>query len=245
MTHPADPSALYDAIEMTWPAADMRRDGAWMLRDGAGGGKRVSAATADAAVTPSDLAGLEAGMRALGQLPLVMVRAGQERLDAVLAGAGYALVDPVNMYAVAVKTLTVDRPPRLSAFDLWEPLAIQRDIWAAGGIGPSRIDVMARVAGPKTALFGRHDGRAAAAGFVAMHRTVAMVHALEVLAEHRRQGVGRNLTLHAAHWASGQGADTLAVLCTRANAGANALYTSMGFALVGEYHYRMAKEETP
>ncbi|MEL6679458.1 MAG: GNAT family N-acetyltransferase, partial [Pseudomonadota bacterium] len=41
-----DLSRLYDAVEATWPAAHMWQQDGWTMRDGAGGGKRVSAATA-------------------------------------------------------------------------------------------------------------------------------------------------------------------------------------------------------
>ena len=42
------PATLQAAMDATWPAAAMHRAGPWMLRNGAGGGKRVSAATAEA-----------------------------------------------------------------------------------------------------------------------------------------------------------------------------------------------------
>jgi hypothetical protein len=37
--------SLFDVIDATWPAAQMLRDGAFVLRNGQGGGKRVSAAS--------------------------------------------------------------------------------------------------------------------------------------------------------------------------------------------------------
>lgn len=244
MSMQTDLAPYYDAIDGTWPAARMWRDGPWMLRDGAEGGKRVSAATLAADPSGIDLAQAERAMTQIGQEPLFMIRAGESVLDACLQEAGYALIDPVHVYAAPVDQIARDAPPRLSAFDLWPPLAIQNDIWAAGGIGPARLAVMARVRGPKTALFGRHDGRPVATGFVALHHRIAMIHALEVRADFRKQGVGRNLTLQAARWAQAHGADTVAVLCTQANAAANALYSGMGFAHLGGYHYRAVAKET-
>ena len=113
-----------------------------------------------------------------------------------------------------------------------------RDIWAAGGIGPARVEVMARAPGPKTSIFGRSNNRPAGAGFVALHEGIAMVHALEVLARHRREGLGRYMMQQAAFWAADRGATHMSVICTAANVSANALYTSLGFTLVGQYHYR-------
>ncbi|HDZ80969.1 MAG TPA: GNAT family N-acetyltransferase, partial [Roseobacter sp.] len=39
-----------------------------------------------------------------------------------------------------------------------------------------------------------------------------------------------------------QGAGHIAVLCTKANVGANRLYQSLGFAHVGDYHYRQSAD---
>jgi ribosomal protein S18 acetylase RimI-like enzyme len=48
---------------------------------------------------------------------------------------------------------------------------------------------------------------------------------------------------HAATWAGRNGATHLALAVTRANAGANALYSSLGMEVVGQYHYRMAAKD--
>lgn len=229
---------LYDVTEGTWPAAQRRQIGPVVIRDGQGGGKRVSAATALGPVTAADLPAAEAAMRALGQVPLFQIRAGDAALDALLAERGYRVVDPVNLYAAPVARLIRETPPRVSTFTIWQPLEIMREIWEEGGIGPARIAVMERARGPKTGLLGRHDNHPAATGFVALHDGIAMVHALEVRARHRRVGMGRLMMLQAAHWAAAEGADALSVICTQANAAANGLYAAMGFAPVGAYHYR-------
>lgn len=177
-------------------------------------------------------------MRGLGQGALFQIRAGDDALDVMMADHGYRVVDPVNLYVAPVAALTVETPPRVTTFSVWEPLEIMREIWAEGGIGPDRIAVMERATCPKTGLFGRHDNRPAAVGYAGLHQGIAMVHALEVRTAHRRAGMGRWMMIEAAHWAASHGAAHLAVLCTRANTGANGLYTSMGFTPVGEYHYR-------
>lgn len=40
-----DLAQLYETIDHTWPAARIWTETGWTLRDGQGGGKRVSAAT--------------------------------------------------------------------------------------------------------------------------------------------------------------------------------------------------------
>lgn len=228
---------LAQVLEATWPAAARHAAGDWLVREGQGGGKRVSAATAEGPGAIGDIAGMEAAQAALGQRPLVMIRPGEEALDAALAARGYGVVDPVVGYVAPVATLTADLP-HLAAFDIWPPLAIQCEIWAAGHIGPERLAVMDRAAGPKTALFARSNDRPAGAAFVAIHGDTAMLHALEVLPALRRQGAGRHLLVAAANWAAGQGAQTLSLVVTVANAGARTLYASLGMGVVGQYHYR-------
>jgi len=72
------------------------------------------------------------------------------------------------------------------------------------------------------------------------------VHALEVLPQHRRHGLGNWAMRAAAFWARENGADTLSVICTKANDGANGLYRALGMEIVGEYHYRqLVQQESP
>jgi len=236
---------LYDVTDATWPAAATSRVGPWAIREGRGGGKRVSAATAEAPVTQADLPAAEKAMCALGQAPLFMIRAGQEALDRLLDQNAYRVVDPVNAWLGPVAPLLEGPLPRGRVFCIWEPLAIQIDIWAGAGIGPGRLAVMHRAPGPKTAILARWDQTPAATAFVAIHGGIAMVHALEVIAPCRRKGVARLVMQQAARWARDNGADRIAALCTRANTGANALYSSLGLGVVGQYHYRMAKDDSP
>ena len=235
------PDRLFAAIDATWPPAQMiSRDG-WVLREGRGGGKRVSAATPAGVVQDSDIPAAEAAMRALGQTPLFMLRGEDAALDAALAAQGYQVVDPVTVLAAPVSRLTDVPVPPVTAFEIWEPLAIMREIWAAGGIGPARIDVMDR-AEVKTGVFARHDNRPAGVGFVAVSRGIAMVHAVEVLPAHRRKGVAGWIMRQAAYWAARQGAEWIAVLCTDANTPALSLYSALGFVPVGQYHYRVTTQ---
>jgi len=237
-----DPAAMYAAIDGTWPAAAHRTMGPWTLRDGQGGGKRVSAATAARSVTAAEIAGAEAAMRAMGQRPLVMVPASEDVLDAQLAERAYPIVDPTNCYAIDIARLTDIPIPRVTAFAIWEPLAIMEEIWAKGGIGPARLAVMERAA-VKTGILARWNEKPAGVAFAAVHDGLAMVHAVEVLAHQRRQGVAQWIMRRAAIWAAEHGADTLAVLTTEANVGANALYRGLGFEKVCGYHYRICPED--
>jgi GNAT superfamily N-acetyltransferase len=228
------PDRLAEVMETTWPPAGRHNLGPFTLRDGAGGGKRVSAASLHAPFTDADLDALEAAMAE----PLMLIRDGEAHLDAALHARGWRVVDPVVAYATPVANLTADLPP-LSAFPHWPPLEIARSIWAEGGIGAARIAVMDRAPGAKAAILSRKGDRPAGVAFVACHGDEAMLHALEVSPALRRQGVGQTLLHAAANWAAEQGAQRLSLVVTRQNAAARALYARVGMGVVGQYHYRM------
>lgn len=227
------PDGLSRAMEATWPAARTWREGPFIFRDGAGGGKRVSAATCEGAWDAADLALLD-GLPE----PLVLVRAGDDGLDAALDRRGWRIVDPVVIYAAPVADLVAELPP-LAAFAHWPPMAIAGSIWDEGGIGMARRAVMERVSGPRTAILARDGDRSAGVAFVACDAAEAMLHALEVRPAHRRRGIGQTLLRAAAGWASDQGADRLSLAVTAQNHAARALYARVGLQVVGQYHYRM------
>ena len=238
-----DPTQLYEVVSQTWPALTSDAEGPWIIRTGDGGGSRVSAASATRdGLTPTDIAKAEAAMLARGQTPLFMIRAADTALDALLAEAGYRIKDPVNLYAAPIGHIATERTQSLSSFAVWPPLAIQQDIWAAGGIGPARLRVMDRAPHPKTTLLGRRDDKPAATLFVGIHDGCAMIHALEVAVAHRRHGMGEILTRAAAFWAQAHGARWLTLVTTCENTAANRLYTSLGMHCVGQYHYRAPAE---
>ncbi|MDB6454017.1 GNAT family N-acetyltransferase [Falsirhodobacter sp. 20TX0035] len=210
---------LLDRMEPTWPPARLWREGSWTLRDGAGGGGRVSAATLDG---PDDGA----------TPPFVMLREGEEALDARLAAAGHAIDDVVVIYEGPVAALAGDSP----AAPEWPPSNDTVEMWARSGkVGPPRLAVMERCLCPKTVI--ACEG---GAGFVAVNGDLAVLHALEVAETHRRRGLARDLLRGAATWAATQGADRLALVVSEGNAPARALYDGAGMRTSGRYYYRKA-----
>lgn len=236
------PEALTSLTDGTWPAKSQHELEGWVLREGAGGGSRVSAATATKSAQLGAFHVIEKAMLALDQTPIFMIRKGEDALDLLLENAGYQIKDPVTFYAAPVEHVATDRPPAVSCFEVWPPLATQAEIWDAGGIDTPRLAIMERALGPKTTVLGRIHDTPAGTAFAAIHDGVAMLHAIETAHAFRRQGVARNMIRALAFWALERGAHTTALLVTRANIGANALYASMGFAPVGGYHYRIAPQ---
>lgn len=230
-----DLARLMAALDATWPAREVTDRDGWRLRDGAGGGKRVSAASVLA--ERAEIAVAEAAQRAQGQTPLFRLGPEDLALDAQLAGLGYQLLDPTVLYVARVADLA-QKPPPVRLFDIWPPLAIMRDLWAEGGIGPARLAVMDRAPAPRTGFVARIEDRVSGVGFVAIHDRIAMIHAIEIAPRARRKGVASTLIRGAAHWAEGQGADWFALAVTEANTPARALYEGLGMQIAGRYHYR-------
>ena len=177
--------------------------------------------------------------------PLWRVHAGEAALDAALAARGLAARDPTRLWWAEAQALAPERPERMTGFAVWPPVAIMREIWAAGGIGPARLAVMRRVAAPRTGFLARACDRPAGVAFAAAAGGVALVHAIEVAPALRRRGVGLSLLRHAAWWARGRGAGHLALAVTEANGPANALYERAGMTPAPGYHYRVPIEEEP
>jgi len=236
----ADLTKYFACADATWPAAEKIECGPFTLRQSPGGGKRVTAATRSGDVVADDIRVAEARMRDMGQKPLFSLRPGDEELDDILASRGYGVVDQTNVLTIPVVDLTREETdPEQASLAVWEPLAIQLEFWAAGGVGPDRIAVMERADCPKTALIGRHDNSPGGTCYVAVANGIGMMHALEIVPAARRAGMGRAMTIHAAQWAAKEGATEFAVLCVEANKSANALYAKLGMTKVGQYHYRI------
>lgn len=231
-------------MEGTWPPAKTFDLGPWTIRDGAGGGKRVSAATVNHALTKEDIPPAEQAMVKLNQPPLFMIRPGDEALDAELQARGYRVIDPVSLYSCPVQTLLDTTAGPTTSVDIWPPLEIMKNIWETGGIGPARLAVMHRAKGPKTAILERTMDSAAGCAYVAIHNGIAMIHSVEVLPDFRRQGIGTKLLRSAALWAKQKNAQRFALAVVDANKPANSLYVGLGMAVAGRYHYRIRDEKS-
>jgi len=232
-----------EVMDSTWPAATFMEGDEWKIRVGKGGGKRVCAATCNrmmmGQLANTRIAFAEAKMKAFGQMPVFMIFPEQNELDAKLAERGYDVWDASTIYCCAIESLTRIPLPPVTVLGIWEPLEIMQEIWTKGGIGKERWNVMDRVQGPKSGFLVRMHDRPVGVAFAAVHQESAMVHAIEILPQHRCKGAGAWLLRGVARWSADFGVRQLCAICTDENAEAIALYASLGFSPLGRYHYRM------
>ena len=234
-------SSIFETIDLTWPAKEFLELPEWKLRKSIKGGKRVSAVTAIGKSGIPAIQFVENTLEEWCQDKLFMIKAGENSLDEALKERGYCIVDPTNIWSISAEALSMQQIPPVTAFSIFPPLAIQREIWTANGIDTSRIEIMDRVKTPKTTIFGRTNAKPAASAFVAVSNKIAMVHALIVDHKFQRQGMGKHVMQKVGVWAHQKGAESVVVLCTKQNQSANNFYKILGMKVLGEYHYRLCK----
>ena len=236
--HAPEEPRLMTALEATWPPAEIAEAGGFHLRRGAGGGKRVSAASSPGAW---DQAGIDAAidaMRAWGQPALFQLTGSGGALDQALQDRGFRVVDPTVFYVAPAAELTGDGPVPVAHAPGFIPVLME-EIWDRGGIGPARLAVMERAARPSVRLLGRAGDRPSGVAFVSVDRDIAMIHAIEVRPAQRRKGVARQLIHAGARFALAHDAHWLALAVTEANGPARTLYEALGMRMAGRYHYRI------
>ncbi len=230
---------LFDVLDSTWPAARTEKIGPFTLRITKGAGSRVSAVSCEGCWTDQDIMDVEALAQEHDQSPLFQIRGDHQKdLDKALGSRGYSIRDPSVIYAASAHAICKANKTSNHVYRVWPPLKIVEKIWRQGGIGPERLDVMARVTGPKTVLLVWVNDTPAGVGFVALHEKIAMLHAVEVLKPMRRKGVGTRLLQEASSWAAETGATDIILATTRNNLPANKAYSSQKMEVVSKYHYR-------
>lgn len=232
---------LFPTVAVSWPPRTARNVGAFVVPEADQGGNRVSAARlidpTKQGASEAHLAEAEAAMLAQDRAPLFQVLDHQTDLADALDKRDYIARDHTDLLVIRAADLAA-APPPVTAFTIWPSLAIQTEIWDAGGIDAPRRAVMERAAFPKTTLFGRINDKPAGAAFVGLNGAVAMLHALEIVPHARRAGLASTMMRAAADWAQTQGAEWFSVLVTQQNAQAQRLYASLGLKPVGTYCYR-------
>lgn len=232
---------LFLVIAATWPPSSSQTVGPFTVPAPDPGGNRVSAARLTdptaRSVREEELDQAEAVMTAQARAPLFQILDTQTELSDALNARGYIARDHTDLMVIKSASLAAIPPP-VTAFDIWPPLAIQIEVWEAGGIDAPRRAIMDRATCLKTTLFGRITDKPAGAAFIGLHGNTAMLHALEIAPVARRKGLAVHMMRLAAKWAEDNGAEWLSILVTQQNKAAQGLYASLGMQPVGTYCYR-------
>ncbi|MFD6098108.1 GNAT family N-acetyltransferase [Nocardiopsis flavescens] len=214
-------------VARDWPAFEVvERDG-WRLGSAEGVTKRANSALL---LDPgADPAGVTAFYRERGTPPCAQVWPGEEEADARLARHGYAVVEP---------TLVLAREPRErpDAPGTTAVTAAPGAGWLAHG--PAGVDVMARILGGTTALYGTAPGGAGRGCAVLSGRTAAVC-AMVTAPAARRRGVASALLADLLARAHDEGATDAYLCVVTENTAARRLYEGFGFTEVSRYHNRV------
>lgn len=233
-----------------WPAPRNAVMGDWLLRSAGGYTKRANSANAlqpGAALTPELLAQIEAHY-ARQQLPSIfrLSPLADTRVDALLQGHGYRVVDPSLLMLRATQPDDARWQP---AADMQLQIAPQLPSAWLDGYCAASAHPMAQQPAHRAILesIGMHcaymsllqQGQVRAWGLAVLERDAVGLYEVLVHPDHRGQGLGRHVVQGLLHWAAQQGATHTDLQVAASNLRAQQLYASLGFAPVYGYHYRV------
>ncbi len=232
-----------------WQAPDTQRLGEWLLRaaDGFTGRANSALPAGDPGKPlPEAVALVEDWYRRRGLPPMIVVpgallpSAPPHPLEAFLTERSWHL-RPGPAFVMTADTADV---PTAGNFDVRLDKEPDADWLALYRYRGQELPPMARtllMSAPWQA-FGsiRRDGRQVAVGRLSIAAGWAMITAVEVSQESRRQGLGAAITGALAAAAAARGVRQIMLQVEEDNAPALALYTRCGFTLSHRYHYRIA-----
>jgi ribosomal protein S18 acetylase RimI-like enzyme len=241
---------LEHAAAPGWRAAEEDRLGDWVLRAASGFTGRANSALAagDPGRPLSEAIDAIRSWYAARRLPAMIAvpyptaRPGDSALDRLLAALGWtiradsATVMTAEPASVAART----GPPGISVDIDSEPDQAWLARYHYRGQDLPPVAVRLLTSAPWQAFASvRSDGDTIAIGRVAGRDDWAGLTAIEVAAQHRRQGLGRAVTAALAACAVARGATGLYLQVAHNNNGARTLYRHLGFADHHGYHYRL------
>jgi len=146
---------IAETVWVTWPGEETVETPAFTLRRSGDDSRRSRAASAKRDVTDKEISDAAQQMAAWGQPALFFVPSDAPDFDAQLEVRGYRSHDSAVYYVGRTAEMAARRPPRLSTFEIWEPLAIMADLWAENGISAERQEVMLRALRTRVGLWPR------------------------------------------------------------------------------------------
>jgi GNAT superfamily N-acetyltransferase len=232
---------FWNASDVSWPPIKKFKMGSWTIREGGGGGNRVSATSLNNSNSflKTDIVLAETAMKTLGQPYIFRIGKEEIKLDLTLEKFGYNIVTPSYIYGCDIDRVSNFDIPPITTFNVWPPLEIMKKIWIEGGMSENRISVMQRSKGEKTTILGRASNKVAGCAFVSIYNGISMVHSVFVHPSFRLKGLGRYMLYKSAQWAKDRGSSYITLQVTEQNKGARSLYSNLGMEVIGSYHYRV------
>lgn len=226
-----------------WPAPETMHCCGWTVRAGRGGYNRANSVWTGAfdgdlaqAVERVEAFYRERGLRPRFQVLDIAAPAG---IDRELASRGYTSEIACSDMAKAVVGYTVPTEVSVTA----EPLAEWLDLYVAEQPAEKKAElplIRAKLPIPHGFILCKRSGVAAGVALVARVGDDAAIDCVLTRPEFRRCGVGRAIMLAAEAWATRHGVRRLVLSVVDDNAGALALYRSLGYRRLSAYHYRVA-----
>jgi N-acetylglutamate synthase len=246
---PRDVLALEEVAALGWPAPETRWLGRWLLRAAEGWtGRGNSVLPLGEPGLPLDeaLAAVtgwygERGLTARFTIPTP----ARELLDGVLTARGWQPYSPTEVLTGDLEVLlrrlpAVDRPVAIEAGPDADWLGLYH---YRGGteLPPVARTLLAGARDPGFAVL-RDGGRPVAIARGSVDEGWIGVTAVEVAATHRRRGLGTAVMRAILDWGRSHGAVSAYLQVAAENAGALALYDTLGFARHHGYHYTVAPD---
>jgi GNAT superfamily N-acetyltransferase len=234
-----------------WPALHETHYDGWLLRWAEGYTKRANSVNPlqDGRLDLAHkVARCEGYYRTLRQRPIFRLTplATPERLDALLAARGYAVLDPTNVLTLDLRYwhATGAGTGTFHEDALADWLA---HYYAASGIPTAtrgtHARMLARIATPVTGARIAIGGRAVACGIAVADGDLLGLFDIVTAHAHRRRGYARALIEGLLAWGRRQGATHAYLQVVAGNAPAQALYRSVGFRQFYRYWYRVPAEQ--
>ena len=244
---PRDVLALEEVAALGWPATETRWLGRWLLRAAEGWtGRGNSVLPLGDPGLPLDeaLAEVTAWYGARG-LPgrFTIPTPARELLDGALAQRGWTSYNPTAVLTGDVEML-LRRLPALPTSGVVTIAAEPDEDWLSlyhyrGGtsLPPVARRVLAGAREPAFAVLRDAAGRPLAIARGSVDEGWVGVTAVEVDADHRRQGLGTAVMRVVLDWAAERGAVSTYLQVAEDNTGALALYDTLGYTRHHGYHY--------
>jgi N-acetylglutamate synthase len=230
-----------------WPGIEVEHDGKWVRRAAGGYTKRANSVQCldptDDENAPARIAASRRWFETRGLMPVFRVtplagRCLTESLDEM----GWKAFDHSRVLVMALERRSIEPDARVEVLPTDDPkwLSAQRLLQGYDATTLERLNaIIAAIEVPtRGILLHSGDGRPLASALMSVADGIVFAGNVVTAASERRKGCGSAAMLSGLAWAVGEGAKVAALNVLADNEPALALYGSVGYAHVYDYHYR-------